>query len=105
MAEFHPPHQIAFGYDADKRTFAVEDRQAADRIVQHDLGGVRDAIGRTQSKDVPRHDILGLHDRLPRLSAALVIAAALPVMLSFTVRMFIEASMRTIARRSKGPTH
>jgi hypothetical protein len=52
---------IALGDDTDKVSFAVDDRQAADPVLEHQPRHIRDRGFGSDEHDLPSHYISGIH--------------------------------------------
>ena len=64
-AELAAAQKVALGHDADQLAVLVENRQAADPVLQHQPRGFEDLVVALDGNHVPRHDIFDLHGRRP----------------------------------------
>jgi hypothetical protein len=64
-AELAAAQKVALGHDADEFAVLVEDRQAADPVLQHQPRGFEHLVVVLHGNHVPRHDIFDLHGRHP----------------------------------------
>ena len=62
-AQLRPPDQVALADDADQLSLVVDDRNAADIIVEHHTGCLSDAVVRRYAHDPCRHYVLDVHAR------------------------------------------
>ena len=68
-ADLAAAQKVAFRDDADQLARRVDNRQAADSVLQHQARRLQQRFMRPDGNDLPRHDIANLHDRCLSVSA------------------------------------
>lgn len=59
--KFTASEKIALGNDTNKLAFLVDDRQAADLMLEHQTRSVDHSLVRANANDVERHDVFDSH--------------------------------------------